>query len=387
MGPLPGIKIIELAGKGPAPFCGQLLADMGAEVILVERLPLPPVAGHNDVSRRGKKAIALDLKQKAGADALLRLIETADVLIEGFRPGVMERLGLGPEVCLRLNPRLVYGRATGWGQHGPLAQSAGQDLSYVALSGALHAMGPAGQPPVPPLNLVGDIGAGGMMLCIGVLGALLERQRSGQGQIIDSAMTDGAALMMGQFFTRYLDGSWSAPRGENFADGGSHFYNVYETRDGQYVAVAAMMPEFYAELVKRLALDPARFAKQMDRTRWPELKAELSALMLTRTRTEWCALLEGADVGFAPVLSLKEAHDHPHHQARETFIDVEGMRQPAPAPRFHRTPSRVSGRGHAPGADTYAVLSASGFSKEAIAAMQAAGVVEKDVIRSEGVGQ
>jgi alpha-methylacyl-CoA racemase len=375
MGPLKGVKVIELVARGPGPFCGQMLADMGAEVVCVERLPLPRIKAENDVSRRGKASVALDLKRPEGLAVLLDLIKSADVFIEGLRPGATERLGVGPEACATLNPRLVYGRATGWGQSGPLAQTAGHDLNYIAITGALHGIGPADRPPPAPLNLVGDIGGGGMMLSFGIVAALFERERSGLGQVVDAAMTDGVALMMGQFFTRYLEGVWTERRGENFADGGSHYCGTYQTKDFKYVAVSPITPNFYDLFVETLGLDPARFGRQNDRTQWAANKRELTDLFLTRTRDEWAALFDGSDACVTPVLSLPEAPAHPHNVARQTFVDLDGMTQPAPAPRFSRTAPTLRHRGRDPGADTLTVLADLGYSPEALAALKAAAII------------
>jgi len=348
-GPLQGLKVIEMAGLGPGPFCAMLLADMGAEVLRIER-PGTPHTPH-DILARGRTHLALDLRAGGAADQVLRLIERADVLIEGFRPGVMERLGLGPEPCLQRNPRLVYGRMTGWGQHGPLAQAAGHDINYIALSGALHAIGRSGEGPVPPLNLVGDFGGGAMLLAFGVLSALYEAQRSGQGQVIDAAMTDGAALLSAMMYGFKAAGRWSNQRGENLLDGGAHFYDTYACADGRYVAIGAIEPQFYALLRERcgIADDPA-FDAQMDPAAWPLLKLRLADVFRTRTRDEWCALLEGSDACFAPVLDWDEAPQHPHNQARGTFVTAHGLTQPAPAPRFSRSVPDQPGSCPAPAA-------------------------------------
>lgn len=324
-----------MAGLGPGPLAGMMLADMGAEVVMVERktggLPTP------DVHRRGKRSITLDLKQPADLELLLKLLEKADALFEGFRPGVMERLGAGPEVCLQRNPRLVYGRITGWGQHGPLARAAGHDINYIALTGALHAIGTR-EKPLPPLNLLGDYGGGAMLLLCGMLAALLEAQKSGKGQVVDAAMTDGTALLMSLFHALQAMGLWQARRESNFLDGGAHFYNTYQTKDGKFIAIGAIEPQFYALLLQKAQLDPQLFGVQHDPRKWPEQKAALQAVFSQKTRDEWCALLEGTDVCFAPVLELQEAPQHPHHAARNTYVEVDGMLQPAPAPRFSRTP-------------------------------------------------
>ncbi len=334
MGPLKGLKVIELAGIGPAPFCAMLLADMGADVIRVER------AGMSRQERtlsRGRRTIVLDLKDPMALRTVLALIEQADALIEGFRPGVMERLGLGPEVCLARNPRLVYGRMTGWGQDGPLAQAAGHDINYIALTGALHAIGSAHGPPVPPLNLVGDFGGGGTLLAFGLVCALLEARSSGQGQVVDAAMTDGSALLMSMIYELKSAGFWHDERGHNILDGGAPFYNTYECLDGHWVAIGPIEPQFYALLLERCGITDPAFQSQYNQEQWPHLKTKLAAIFKTKTRADWCALLEGTDACFAPVLDLDEAPAHPHNQARQTFIEVEGAMQPAPAPRFSRT--------------------------------------------------
>ncbi|MDO7836444.1 CaiB/BaiF CoA-transferase family protein [Sphingobium sp. HBC34] len=337
-GPLSGIRIIEMAGIGPGPFCGMMLADQGAEVILVHRPEGVPDL--RDPLMRSRKLVAADLKSPEGQERVRALVRSADGLIEGFRPGVMERLGLGPDILLQDNPRLVYGRMTGWGQNGPYAQAAGHDINYIALAGALHSYGRAGEKPTPPINMVGDFGGGGMLLAFGMAAALLEAHRNGQGQVIDCAMVDGAALLMSMIWGFRATAGWSEERGTNLLDTGSHFYDSYETADGKYIALGSIEPQFYSLLLKLtgLAEDPA-FQAQMDEAAWPVLKARLSALFLTRTRAEWCALMEHSDVCFAPVLSMSEAPAHPHNAERGTFVELEGVVQPAPAPRFSRTPA------------------------------------------------
>jgi alpha-methylacyl-CoA racemase len=359
MGPLSGIRIIEMAGIGPGPFCAMMLADMGAEVIRVDR----PGAfdSRGDVLCRNRQHLVLNLKDARARDILLQLIESADGLIEGFRPGVMERLGVGPDVCLARNPRLVFGRMTGWGQTGPLATVAGHDINYISLTGALHAVGVAGQKPVPPLNLVGDFGGGGMLLAYGMVCALLQTQRSGRGQVIDAAMTDGSALLMAMFSSDLASGQYRCERGSNMLDGGAHFYDTYETQDGRYVSIGSIEPQFYALLLEKTGADPQTFAPQMEREQWPALKEKLAALIKTRTQAEWCALMEGTDVCFAPILSLEEAPSHPHNQARNTYVEVGGMIQPAPAPRFSATPADIPVPAKAPGADSRSVLLALGL--------------------------
>lgn len=341
MGPLAGVKIVELAGIGPAPMAGMLLADMGATVLRIDRpqqadlgVRLPP---EFEFLKRNRAEIRLDLKQPESVARVLRLLDGADALIEGFRPGVMERLGLGPEVCLARNPRLVFGRVTGWGQDGPLAQAAGHDLNYIAITGALHAIGRAGQKPTPPLNLVGDFGGGALYLVSGVLAAIIAARSSGVGQVVDAAMIDGAASLMTAAYGSRAAGRYSAPRGENQLDSGAYFYEVYQCADGEYVSVAAIEARFHAELLRILEIDPASLPPQWDRASWPAVKSRLAETFRTRTRDEWCALLEGTDSCFAPVLSMDEAAQHPHNQARNTFIPVGGLSQPGPAPRFSRS--------------------------------------------------
>ncbi len=335
-GPLAGLRIIELAGIGPGPFAAMMLADHGAEVIRIDR----PGAriDTRDPLLRSRRLIGVDLKSPEGKARVRDLVKTADGLIEGFRPGVTERLGLGPDVLLADNPRLVYGRMTGWGQTGPYAQAAGHDLNYIALAGALHAYGRAGDKPTPPINMVGDFGGGGMMLAFGMVSALLHAQKTGQGQVIDAAMTDGAATLMAMIWGFRANGIWSDDRGTNMLDTGAHFYDTYETLDGKYVSIGSIEPQFYAEL-RRLAglAEDKNFDAQMDRSAWGPLKAKLTALFLTRTRDEWCAIMEMTDVCFAPVLSMAEAPAHPHNAARGTFIEVGGVVQPAPAPRYSAT--------------------------------------------------
>jgi alpha-methylacyl-CoA racemase len=347
-GALSGVKVLELAGIGPGPFCAMMLADMGADVLRLDRLEQTdlglPLAPRFDILARGRRSIALDLKRPAAIEIVLALAEKADVLIEGFRPGVTERLGIGPETCGARNPQLVYARVTGWGQHGPLAQAPGHDINYIAIAGALHAIGRAGRPPVPPLNLVGDYGGGAMYLAFGIVCALLERQSSGEGQVIDAAMSDGAASLMSIFYARLAAGVWQDARGVNAIDGGAPWYDVYETSDGLHIAIGAIEGRFYLRLMALLGLDEQTVPKQHDKARWPELRARLRDAFQQKTRDEWCELLQGQDVCFAPVLSLAEAPAHPHNRARGTFVERDGLVQPAPAPRFSRTPGGI-GRG------------------------------------------
>jgi len=372
MGPLQGIRIVEFAGIGPGPFAAMLLSDMGAEIIRIDRKggrsPLK-----TEIYMRGRRAVALDMKKPEAVQAALNLIDKADALLEGFRPGVMERLGVGPEVCLKRNPKLVYGRMTGWGQTGPLADAAGHDINYIALSGALHAIGPTGGKPVPPLNLVGDFGGGALYLAFGVVCGILEAQRSGKGQVIDVAMTDGAASLMTMFYGMTAMGIWKDERGSNMLDGGAHFYDTYETKDGKFVAIGSIEPQFYKELLLKTGIDDLAFAAQMDRNAWPALKEKLAAVIKTKTRDEWDAIMQGSEVCYAPVLSLAEAPKHPHNAARQTFIERDGVVQPAPAPRFSRTQPELQGPPRP--ADNGALLDAWGFSESEIAVLATAGAI------------
>lgn len=338
-GPLEGVKVVEMAGVGPAPFCGMLLADLGADVVCIERPGTQRDAA--DITSRGKRRVAIDLQASGASDTAMSLIAGADLLVEGFRPGVMERLGLGPAACHRVNRRLVYGRITGWGQTGPLSGAAGSDINYIALSGALQAVGRAGEPPPPPLNYVGDLGGGSMLLAVGLLAALHEANATGRGQVVDAAMTDGAALLSSMYYGMKASGAWSGRRGENLLDGGAHFYDTYACADGKFVSVGAVEPKFFARLCELCGLDADFCSAQMDRARWPLMKLRLADLFLTRTRDKWCELLEGTDACFAPVLDWDEAPAHPHNAARGTFATLQGVVQPAPAPRFSRTPARA----------------------------------------------
>jgi alpha-methylacyl-CoA racemase len=381
-GPLAGVRVVEMVGLGPCPFAAMMLADMGAEVIRIDRKtapsadnPFPMLGTKFDVMARGRRSLALDLKQPAAKEVVLRLLDQADVVLEGFRPGVMERLGFGPGICHERNPKLVYGRVTGWGQHGPLAQSAGHDLNYIALTGMLHGMGRADTPPAPPLNLVGDFGGGGMMMAFGVVCAVLEARGSGKGQVVDAAMTDGAALLGAMMYGLRAFGSWNDGREANLLDGGAPFYDTYACADGKFVSIGSLEPQFYALLLKLAgAADPA-FDAQMDQHRWPQMKQRFTALFKTRGRDEWCALMEGTDVCFAPVLDMAEAPRHPHNRARGTFIEIDGVTQPAPAPRFSRSVAQVSGAASRPGADSAAILADWGWSDDAIAALRDAHVI------------
>ncbi|HVF75206.1 MAG TPA: CaiB/BaiF CoA-transferase family protein [Acidimicrobiales bacterium] len=374
-GPLTGIRIVELAGIGPGPFAAMLLADLGADVVRVERSAL--VSGevdrpHWDILNRGRRSIGVDLKNPDGVETVLRLVEQADAIIEGFRPGVTERLGLGPDACLARNPRLVYGRMTGWGQDGPYAQAAGHDINYIALAGALHPVGRAGQAPVPPLNFVGDFGGGALYLAFGIAAALVEAGRSGQGQVVDAAMVDGAASLTTMFHAMMGVGLWTEGRGTNLLDTGAPFYDVYECADGEYVSIGSIEPQFYAELRRLAGLDDPAFDAQMDKSGWPQLKERMAEVFRTKTRDEWCALMEHTDVCFAPVLSMTEAVKHPHNVARQTFVDVAGVTQPAPAPRFSRTPGAVQRPPAQPGQHTDEVLADWGFAADEVAKLREA---------------
>lgn len=379
-GPLSGLKVVEIVGIGPGPFCAMMLADMGAEVIRIDQKPAPgkrkaglgTLPPECDVLARGRRSIALDLKNRAGQVAALELIARADALVEGFRPGVMERLGLGPDICLAANAKLVYGRMTGWGQTGPLSHAAGHDLNYVALSGMLNAIGRRDGPPPPPLNLVGDFDGGGMLLAFGMVCALLEARGSGRGQVVDAAMTEGAALLGTMMYGLKAAGMWNTQRQSNLLDGAAHFYDCYECADGKYVSIGSIEPQFYTQLLEKVGIDDERFREQRNPQRWPELKLVLAERIRSRTRAEWCTAMEGSDVCFAPVLDMDEAPRHPHNQARDAFVDIGGVTQPAPAPRFSRTPNTVPHVAAAPGADTASVLADWGFSAEQIAALQAA---------------
>ncbi len=374
MGPLHGVKIIEFAGIGPGPFCAMLLSDMGAEVVRIDRKG-GRGANKFDITSRGRRSLALDLKKPEAVETALRLIAQADALLEGFRPGVMEKLGLGPDVALKRNPKLVYGRMTGWGQTGPLSQAAGHDINYIALTGALHAIGRKGETPVPPLNLVGDFGGGALYLAFGMACALFEARGSGKGQVVDCAMTDGAASLMSMFYGFKAMGMWTDAKGENLLDGGAHFYDTYETSDGKWVSIGSIEPQFYALLLEKAGLNDPEFQAQMDRSKWPSLKDKIARVMKTKTRGEWDKLMEGSDVCYAPVLSLSEAPNHPHNKARATFIELDGVVQPAPAPRFSRTKPEVQGVAPTCGQDNDQVLGDWGFSTGDIAALKAAGAI------------
>ena len=375
MGPLQGIRVIEMAGIGPGPFCAMMLADMGADVLRIDRKSANALPVNDPVTARGRRSVTVDLKQAAGVETVLKLVDSADALIEGFRPGVMERLGLGPDTCLERNPSLVYGRMTGWGQDGPLAHAAGHDLNYIALSGVLHSIGRAGHKPTPPLNLVGDYGGGALMLAFGTVCALLEARQSGQGQVVDSAMTDGSALLMSLFHGLKAQGLWSSNRGTNLLDSGAPFYDTYACADGKYISVGALEPQFYAELLERLNLtDDPDCARQMNPSTWPAMRERFEAVFATRTRDEWCERLEGTDVCFAPVLDMNEAIEHPHNKARGTFVHHDGMTQAAPAPRFSRTRPELTSGAREPGADTETALSDWGIDAVTIKELRDKGV-------------
>ncbi|MBK5911865.1 carnitine dehydratase [Rhodothalassium salexigens] len=385
-GPLAGLRVVEIASLGPGPFCAMMLADMGADVVRIDRpgkgaaafLPLKPEA---DVLNRGRRSVALDLKCAAGAAAALDLIAEADALVEGFRPGVMERLGLGPEPCLARNPALVYGRMTGWGQTGPRSHTAGHDIDYIALSGALAAVGEAGGAPVPPLNMVGDFGGGAMLLGFGLLAALLAARSTGQGQVVDAAMVEGSALLMAPVFGYASQGFWRPERGANLLDGGAPFYAVYETACGGHMAVGALEPPFFATLVETLGVaDHEAVQQQYNPARWPAMRALFDQTFRSRDRAAWTALFEGSDACVAPVLSYTEAPDDPHNRARDSFVTVDGVVQPAPAPRFSATPAAAPKPAPKPGADTLSALSDWGFSAERIEALAASGAFGADPV-------
>ena len=372
-GPLSGLKVIEFAGIGPGPFCGMLLSDLGADVVRIDRKG----AGRGsptDVTARGRRSVALDLKSPAAVEACLKLFERADAVFEGFRPGVMERLGLGPDVALARNPRLVYGRMTGWGQSGPYAKAAGHDINYIAISGALSGIGTADKP-VPPLNLVGDFGGGALYLAFGLLAGVIHARTSGQGQVIDCAMSDGAASLMAMFYGMKAAGIWRGERRSNLLDGGAYFYDTYQCADGKWVAVGSLEPQFYALLLEKTGINDPEFKQQMDRDAWPTKHARLAEVFAAKTRDEWRAIMDATDVCFAPVLSIDEAPLHEHNQARGTFVEVAGVTQPGPAPRFSVTPGEIAGPPPAIGAHNNEALTDWGFTGEEIAALAAAGAL------------
>ena len=382
MGPLQGIRVLEFEAIGPGPFAGMLLADMGADVLVVDRPDSTDLGLKRerwyDVMMRGKRSVTLDLKEKNAARVALQLISKADALIEGFRPGVMERLGLGPVLALERNPKLVYGRMTGWGQDGPLAPRAGHDINYIALAGVLHAFGRRGEAPVPPLNLVGDFGGGGMLLGFGIACALFEASRSGKGQVVDAAMVEGASLLAAMFHGFLKVGEWSEARGANILDTGAPWYDVYETRDAKYVSIGAIEAKFYAELLSRLNLRTEDLPGQYERARWPEMREVFARAFRTKTRDEWCAIFEGSDACFAPVLSFSESRNHPHNAARASFVDVAGVPQPAPAPRFSRTPGAVRGAPPERGEGGRAALADWGFSATEVERLRSGGLAYKE---------
>jgi len=379
MGPLAGITVIELAGIGPGPFCGMMLADMGAEVIRVDRAQAvqggDPERPPADLLARGRRSVGVDLKSPDGVEVVLSLVERADALIEGFRPGVTERLGLGPDECLARNPRLVYGRMTGWGQDGPYASTAGHDINYISLAGALDPIGRRGEAPVPPLNLVGDFGGGGLMLAFGLVAGLLEARTSGRGQVIDAAMVDGAASLMTMTHSFRAMGIWNDERGTNMLDTGAHFYDVYETADGGYVSIGSIEPQFYAELLRLTGLEGEDLPWQHDRAQWPALKERLAGIFRTRTRDEWCEIMEGTDVCFAPVLTIPEAVAHPHNVHRGTFVEVAGIPQPGPAPRFSRTEAAIARPPAHAGQHTDEILAEAGVDADRIAKLRETGAI------------
>ena len=372
-GPLSGLKVLEFAGIGPGPFCGMLLSDLGAVVIRIDRKG-GGRGSKTDVTSRGRKSVAMDLKSPAAVEACLKLMAGADAVFEGFRPGVMERLGLGPDVALKRNPKLVFGRMTGWGQTGPYANAAGHDMNYIAISGALGAIGTA-EKPIPPLNLVGDFGGGALYLAFGLLAGVIHARSSGQGQVIDCAMSDGAASLMAMFYGMKAAGVWTDQRRSNLLDGGAHFYDTYQCADGEWIAIGSIEPQFYALLLEKTGITDPAFKAQMDRAQWPALREKLAAAIASKTQDEWCAIMAGTDVCFGPVLSLEDAPKHPHNVARETFVEVDGVVQPAPAPRFSATPGAVAGPPPAIGAHNRSALAAWGFSAAEIAALETGGAL------------
>ena len=372
-GPLSGLKVLEFAGIGPGPFCGMLLSDLGAEVVRIDRKG----SGRSspaDVTARGRRSVALDLKQLAAVEACLKLMESADAVFEGFRPGVMERLGLGPDVALKRNPKLVYGRMTGWGQTGPYAKAAGHDMNYIAITGALHAIG-TGDKPVPPLNLVGDFGGGALYLAFGLLAGVLQARETGKGQVVDCAMSDGAASLMAMFYGMKGAGIWKEERRSNLLDGGAHFYDTYQCSDGRWVSIGSIEPQFYALLLEKTGINDPDFQRQHDRGLWPDLREKLAHVIAQKTREEWTEIMGGTDVCFAPVLDMDEAPKHPHNAARQTFVEVAGVTQPAPAPRFSATPGAIQGPPPAIGAHDREALSDWGFSESEIGALKTAGAL------------
>lgn len=378
MGPLKGAKMVEIGSIGPGPFCAMMLADMGAEIIRIDRKNKPPISflsEKNEIMNRGRKSIAIDIKKSEGVETVLQLIEKADALIEGFRPGVMERLGLGPDVCFKKNPKLIYGRMTGWGQTGPLAHAAGHDINYISLSGALHAIGRRGDKPLPPLNLVGDFGGGGMFLAFGIACALFEAQKSGQGQVVDAGMVDGSAVLMSHTYSFLAGGFWEDKCGVNILDTGAYFYETYETADNKWISIGSIEPKFYALLLQKAEINDSDFNEQMDQQKWPELKEKIAKVFKSKTRDEWCEIMEGTDVCFAPVLSMTEAKNHPHNVARKTFVEIDGVTQAAPAPRFSRTKAEIQSPPPKHGEHTESALSEWGISDDDIERLKGSGVI------------
>ncbi|MCC3306487.1 CaiB/BaiF CoA transferase family protein [Sneathiella sp. HT1-7] len=380
MGPLAGYKIVEMGGIGPGPMCAMLLADLGADIVRIDRLSDPGLgsmpSSRNSLLMRSRRSIAVDTKSEAGREVVLKLIEQADGLIEGFRPGVMERMGLGPDDALKRNPKLVYGRMTGWGQDGPMAQAAGHDINYIALSGVLHAIGRKNEAPVPPLNLVGDFGGGALYLALGLVCGILEAQKSGKGQVVDTAMVDGAASLMTMFYGLMAAGNWKDERGVNILDTGTHYYDVYETSDGKHISLGSIEKKFYEELLERTGLDKEDLPPQMDPKSWPVIKARLTEVFKTKTRDEWDEIMLGTDVCYAPVLSIVEATQHPHNIHRKTFVEYDGIVQPAPAPRFSRTEPAIQSPPCLPGEHTTEALRDWGITDGTIEELQRAGVIK-----------
>ena len=377
-GPLTGLKVIEFAGIGPGPFCGMLLSDLGADVVRIDRKG-GGRASKFDITARGRRSVALDLKSPAAIETCLKLVESADILFEGFRPGVMERLGLGPDVVLGRNPKLVYGRMTGWGQTGPYANAAGHDMNYIAITGALHAIGTA-EKPVPPLNLVGDFGGGALYLAFGLLAGVIQARETGKGQVIDCAMSDGAASLMAMFYGFKASGMWKEARRQNLLDGGAHFYDTYQCADGKWISIGSIEPQFYALLLEKTGITDPDFSRQMDRSAWPQLREKLAKAIAGKTQAEWCKIMDASDVCFAPVLDLDEAPRHPHNVARQTFVDVAGVIQPAPAPRFSATPGAIQGPPPAIGAHDREVLLDWGFTPGEVAAITSSDTPAKDTV-------
>ena len=375
MGPLAGIKIVEMAAIGPVPFCAMMLSDMGAEVIRIDRLNQKGTGHHANVLFRGRKSIAIDLKNPMGVETALTLIDEADVVIEGFRPGVMERLGLGPDVCMNRNQKIIYGRMTGWGQEGPLSQAAGHDINYISIAGALGSMGYPDRPPTPPLNLIGDFGGGAMYLLSGVLAALVERNTSGIGQIIDAAMTDGTASLLSGFFGMMEMDMWTTNRYKNRLDGGAFYYGSYECKDGKHISIGSLEPQFYSLLLEKCEITDPSFDEQLDQQSWPEKREKMETVFKTKTRDEWSEIMEGTDVCFAPILNLEEAPDHPHNKTRKTYVDFEGVTQPAPAPRFSRTQGTIQSSAALIGENTNEILNSWGFSDDKVDNLKKEGVI------------